>query len=129
MFGMNILMIASETYIAFKLNLAYILINAINIKSAHFKNSRLSESFYYSLVVAMTSIWIDYYTCYFLLLSHDFSFFGTNFYCAFHPAWPLQSDQYIAKMELNITIKSDAYFYAYPMHWPFLSRSTYTRWS
>ncbi len=31
MFGMNILMIASETYIAFKLNLAYILINAINI--------------------------------------------------------------------------------------------------
>jgi hypothetical protein len=74
MFGMNILMIASETYIAFKLNLAYILINVINIKSAHFKNSRLSESFYYSLVVAMTSIWIDYYTCYFLLLSHDFSF-------------------------------------------------------
>jgi hypothetical protein len=74
MFGMNILMIASETYIAFKLNLAYILINVINIKSAHFKNSQLSESFYYSLVVAMTSIWIDYYTCYFLLLSHDFSF-------------------------------------------------------
>jgi hypothetical protein len=72
---MNILMIASETYIAFKLNLAYILINAINIKSSHFKNSRLSESFYYNLVVAMTSIWIDCYTCYFLLLSHNFFFF------------------------------------------------------
>ena len=69
MFGMKILMIASGAYMAFKLNLANILKNSIGIQLLRSKNSKLLESFYLNLFIAMTSVWLG---CYIVTISYDY---------------------------------------------------------
>lgn len=69
MFGMKIIMIAGGAYMAFKLNLANVLKNSINIQSLQSKNSRFLENFYLNLFVAMTSVWLG---CYIITISYDY---------------------------------------------------------
>jgi hypothetical protein len=69
MFGMKILMIASGAYMAFKLNLANILKNSIGIQLLRSKNSKILESFYLNLFIAMTSVWLG---CYIVTISYDY---------------------------------------------------------
>jgi hypothetical protein len=69
MFGLKILMIASGAYMAFKLNLANILKNSIEIQLLRSKNPKLLESFYLNLFIAMTSVWLG---CYIVTISYDY---------------------------------------------------------
>ena len=69
MFGMKFLMLAIGAYMAYRLKLADILAQAIDVQAAQFKADNLPADFQLSLVVSMTSVWLG---CYIITISYDY---------------------------------------------------------